>query len=631
MATSDCDYIIVGSGAGGGPLAANLARAGFNVLLLEAGGDPCAENETGRLTYQVPIFHAMATEYPACEWDYFVRHYADEARQKQDTKYVEAEKGIWYPRVGALGGCTAHHAMITVLPSDNDWNGIAEITGDSSWRAERMHGYFRKMENCTYVPRPGTLAYMLQGIGSALAGLFKGDTNWSDFAHGHGFGGWLTTSEADRKLALRDPQIIEVVLKAVKESLKEHVGDALARAATVLDPNDSRNVARNPEGLAATPLSIDNGRRHGPRELILQAKNDARGRLTIQRHALATKILFDGTRAIGVEYLDGPHLYKADPAARAAGAPPAGAAPRRQVRAAKEVIVAAGAFNSPQLLKLSGVGPQAELKKFNINVVADLPGVGENLQDRYEVGIISKFKRDFRLLSGGTFALPQPGVPDPAFDEWKHGKGLYASNGSIIGIIKRSKPSRKDPDLYIFGLPGFFKGYVPGYSKQIERNHNLFTWAILKAHTNNRGGRVLLRSDQPTDWPDINFRYFAEGTDTSGEDLDSIVAGVEFVRDMNARPGGEIESEMLPGKDVTGPKLREFIQNEAWGHHASCTNKIGAENDPLAVLDSRFRVRKTQGLRVVDASVFPRIPGHFIVTPVYMISEKAADVIKQDA
>ena len=94
---------------------------------------------------------------------------------------------------------------------------------------------------------------------------------------------------------------------------------------------------------------------------------------------------------------------------------------------------------------------------------------------------------------------------------------------------------------------------------------------------------------------------------------------------------GLITAEQLPGADKTGNALREFIQNEAWGHHASCTNKIGADDDPMAVLDSRFRVRKTQGLRVVDASVFPRIPGYFIVSAVYMISEKASDAILADA
>ena len=92
-----------------------------------------------------------------------------------------------------------------------------------------------------------------------------------------------------------------------------------------------------------------------------------------------------------------------------------------------------------------------------------------------------------------------------------------------------------------------------------------------------------------------------------------------------------IVSEEVPGSSWTGDALRDFIQNEAWGHHASCSNKIGADSDPMSVLDSRFRVRQTEGLRVVDASVFPRLPGYFIVSAVYMISEKALDVILEDA
>ncbi len=125
---------------------------------------------------------------------------------------------------------------------------------------------------------------------------------------------------------------------------------------------------------------------------------------------------------------------------------------------------------------------------FGIPVVVDLPGVGRNLQDRYEVGVVSEYQRDFALLSGATFALPVPGVYDQDFVEWQSsGTGIYASNGSIIGIIKRSQKSLPDPDLYIFGLPGFFKGYQPGYSQKFEQYRNLFTWAILKARTSNTG------------------------------------------------------------------------------------------------------------------------------------------------
>ena len=112
------------------------------------------------------------------------------------------------------------------------------------------------------------------------------------------------------------------------------------------------------------------------------------------------------------------------------------------------------------------------------------------------------------------------------------------------------------------------------------------------------------------------------------------MSGVKFVRGMNRRLAelGIIRQEELPGPGHdSDDQLREFIRNEAWGHHASCTNKIGAASDPMAVLDSRFRVRGTEALRVVDASVFPKIPGYFIVTAIYMASEKASDVVMEDA
>jgi choline dehydrogenase len=435
---------------------------------------------------------------------------------------------------------------------------------------------------------------------------------------------------------LKDKAILKLLFKAIKLALRTGLEHPFLALLTRLDPNDSRSGIDMREGLAFTPLAVANGKRNGPRELLLKTA-EKHPNLTIWKHCLATKILFEAPqapelfpKAIGVEFYQGKHLYEADPAARKSGSGSAPAEPT-QVRVSREVILAAGAFNSPQLLKLSGVGPEKELRDLGINVIANLPGVGENLQDRYEVGVIGEFDKPFKLLDGATFALPVQGTPpDPSFLLWKKGQGLYTSNGSLIGILKRSEKTRLEPDLYIFGLPGFFRGYVPGYSQLFERYRTRFTWAVLKAYTNNRAGRVTLKSKDPTKWPRIEFHYFSEGSDTRGTDLDAVVDGVQFVREMNKSLGSV--KEICPGPQYDTPRrLRDFIQNEAWGHHASCTNKIGADDDPMAVLDSRFRVRKTQALRVVDASVFPKIPGYFIVTAIYMISEKAADVIIEDA
>ncbi|MDQ2948103.1 MAG: FAD-dependent oxidoreductase, partial [Acidobacteriota bacterium] len=387
----DFDYIIIGSGAGGGPLAANLAKSGFKVLLLEAGDDSCSSGDTGRLMYEVPIFHGLSTEYQGCSWDFFVRHYSDDIQQERDSKFVPEKGGVWYPRAGTLGGCTAHNAMITVIPQDRDWNHIADLTGDTSWRADRMRGYFERLENCTYVPRPGSLEADAETILSSIAEIFKGREEWRDQGHGHGFTGWLTTSETDPKLALKDPEIVGALLNGVKEALKDQIGNPFLRTETRFDPNDSRNSAHSPEGLAFTPLAVARGKRNGPREYLMKVRKQFPNNLTVQLNSLATRILFEGARAVGVEILEGHHLYKADPQATGDIA----SARKRQITASREVILCGGAYNSPQLLMLSGVGPRAHLEQFGIPVVVDLPGVGANLQDRYEIGVASQFARSF--------------------------------------------------------------------------------------------------------------------------------------------------------------------------------------------------------------------------------------------
>jgi choline dehydrogenase len=248
------------------------------------------------------------------------------------------------------------------------------------------------------------------------------------------------------------------------------------------------------------------------------------------------------------------------------------------------------------------------------------------------VGVVSEMSRDFVLLGQNTFAPPVGATPERAWREWQEGRGLYTSNGVVIGISLRSSRQQPDPDLFVFGLPGHFRGYYPGYSKDLLNKRNRFTWAVLKAHTSNRGGRVTLHSADPRATPEIVFHYFEEGTDRAGEDLEAVVEGVLFARSIMKAAGPLVRSELVPGANVrTREQLREFIRNEAWGHHASCSNRMGPRTDPYAVVDSRFRVHGVRGLRVVDASIFPRIPGFFIVTAVYMISEKASDVLLRDA
>ncbi len=629
---ADYDYIVVGSGAGGGPLAAGLARRGFRVLVIEAGGWDAPE------TTQVPAFHPHASEDPAISWEFFVKHYAQPPQP--DSKWDAAGGGIFYPRAATVGGCTMHNAMITLCGPGGDWDAIARLTGDRSWRGARMRRYFERLEHCAYAGPPDASRWSVLGWLARLLGLPMARNPGR-----HGFAGWLTTTVADPAMACEDPELVAQMVAAFAAAQAADLVDIPKILASVLanrllaqfDPNDWRTMAHGAEGLRLIPMAVRDGRRTGPRDYLQAVQRQHPDRLTIQTETLVTQILFDRAPgapgapvAVGVRCLRGRQLYRAHPVPNPA---PAG---ETEITCRREVILCGGAYNTPQLLKLSGVGPADELRRFAIPVRVPLPGVGSNLQDRYEVSIVSEMARSFPLLRGLNLGEPRPGrPPDPALAEWRaHGTGLYATNAAMLGILKKSRPDLANPDLFMFALPGFFRGYYRGYSRDIATQHNRLTWGILLAGTHNRAGEVRLRSADPRDVPEINFHYFQEGTDNRQEDLAAMVEGVKFVRDINRRAAelGVIKRELWPASGVGGDQaIREFVAREAWGHHASCTCPIGADGDPQAVLDSRFRVRGVERLRVVDASVFPRIPGIFIVTNIYMISEKAVEVIAEDA
>ncbi len=589
----DFDYIVIGSGAGGGPVAARLAEAGYKVGLIEAGQAPEQD------WYNVPVFHAFASEHPDISWEFFPRHYGDEQRSKRDPKYDPDKGGVFYPRAGTLGGCTQHHAMITVVPHNSDWQFIADLTGDASWAPDKMRKYFEDIERCEYVTDPVQQA-----------------------ASRHGSKGWLTTTGFDLTLGLGDPAVVQTVFDAILAAWKEGVGGVLPRLPQ--DPNDWRHPKF--EGVAFAPLATLKGRRAGTRELINSVRAKWPQKLVIRQSNLAAKILFDERkRAIGVECWEGQHLYDADPKASSTNTYEI-----RKYYCSREVILAGGAFNSPQLLMLSGIGAAAHLQQFGIPVIADRPGVGTNLQDRYEIGVVSEMKQDWKILKNATFAPPLPNqAGDPCYVDWQNGRGVYTTNGALLAVIKKSSPDRSDPDLFMFAVAGKFHGYFRGYSKETERTKNFLTWLVLKAHTENTG-YVRLASSDPRQRPEINFRYFDEPV-TAKRDLDAVVEGVRFVRRIS-KHNTAIKKEVIPGSEkASDDQVREFVRDNAWGHHASCSNPMGRASDPNAVVDSNFRVIGVENLRVVDASVFPRIPGFFIVTPIYMIAEKAADVILADA
>ncbi|RDA88383.1 hypothetical protein CP532_5553 [Ophiocordyceps camponoti-leonardi (nom. inval.)] len=619
---SGYEYIVVGAGAGGGPLAARLAMAGRRTLLLEAGTDQDDNTNT-----TVPAYSARASEDRALSWDFFVRHYADERQQARDPKttYRTADGGLYtgarpppgavmlgtlYPRAAALGGCTVHNALIAVTPHRSDWDGIATLTGDSSWTSGHMRGYFRRLKR----EKP-----LLPPLLPPQPAIVDG-------------GGWMPIEQASLTNLLPDPQSLSVVFGGVF-AMGNRTGIAPSLISVLGgDPNEDSERRDRDGGYYQTPLSSSGGRRVSSRDFVV-AVRDARNvdgsrrfPLDVRTNCHVSRLLFSTSegdkapRATGVEFLDGPHLYRASPLSGGSGT-------RGSATASREVIVAAGAFNSPQLLKLSGVGPADELSRFNIPIIHDSPGVGANLQDHYEVALQGVAPADFTVLRDCTFADKE--AEDACLRRWNKplaltgDRGPYSSNGVFASMMLRTVGA-SEHDIYAFGGPVDFTGYYPGYSVDVVARRDVWSWIVLKGHPRNAAGSVTLRSADPLDVPDIVFNSFADGAE---QDLRAIREGISVARDAFRRQLVRMR-EKMPGSEVqSDAALNSYIKDTVWGHHAASTCAIGPDGDPMAVLDSRFRVRGVRGLRVVDASVFPRIPGTFPAMSTYMVAEKAADVI----
>ena len=280
-----------------------------------------------------------------------------------------------------------HNAGIMEMPTDDYWNYIADLTGDQSWRARNIRRIFQDIENCHYEPN-----------GTA----------------GHGFSGWLDSSQGDTSW-LSSSADGAAVLRSIAESVNRRAGrsgetvpDSTLETLLKRDINAANLSSTDPLGIFSLVTHTNTtGRRVSPSKYVRDTLNDPAGYpLKLELNAFLTGIEWDPLVSgdelpvvMGVNFVSGESVYKADPRNDPSKTPR-----KRHVYVTKEVIIAGGAFNSPQILKTSGVGPADELKKFNITLVADLPGVGRNLGDNYEGAVLSLANKAAGNL-GGSYAV----------------------------------------------------------------------------------------------------------------------------------------------------------------------------------------------------------------------------------
>jgi choline dehydrogenase len=356
--------------------------------------------------------------------------------------------------------------------------------------------------------------------------------------------------------------------------------------------NDDFNGAEQ-EGVGQYQVTQRRGRRWSAADAYLHPA-ERRANLTVRTHAFTTRVLVENGRATGVEY-------------RCKGE-------RFTVRAAREVVLAGGAVNSPQLLMLSGIGPAGHLREVGVDVVHDLPGVGAGLQDHPLVPVI------WNVRSGRSlFRAESPS----GYAQWFGARrGPLSSNLAEAGLFTRSAADLSAPDLQFHFLPVKFWRQA-----EVDPDVDAFTAATVLVHVHSRGS-VRLRSADPTWAPAIDAGYL-----TDERDLDALVAGVEKAREIAAAGplAAVLAEEWSPGGTVrTRDELRRSVRETLESlYHPVSSCRMGPDDgsDELAVVDPQLRVRGVEGLRVVDASVMPTLVRGNTNAPTIMIAERAADLI----
>jgi choline dehydrogenase len=533
MATSSrYDFVIVGGGSAGSVLANRLsADPGNRVLVLEAG----RPDYPWDLFIHMPAALSFPIGSPFYDWRY-----------RSEPEPCLGGRRVYHARGKVLGGSSSINGMIFQRGNPLDYERWAADPGMGAWDHAHCLPYFKRMETCL----------------AADAG---------DPYRGH-----------DGPLVLERGPAASPLFGAFFEAVQQ-AGYRLT---------DDVNGYRQ-EGFAPFDRNLHKGRRLSASRAYLRPVRGRRN-LEVATRALVTRVLFEGTRAVGVEYT------------RGRGAP-------RQVRGG-EVILCGGAVNSPQTLQLSGVGDAGELRALGIEVVADLPGVGENLQDHLEVYI--------------QHACGQPVSVSPYLRYrhrpwvgllWLLGKGPGATNHFEAGGFVRSNPEVAYPNLMLHFLPIAIRydGSKPtdGHGYQVH---------IGPMYSDARGTVKLWRAD-PRAHPALRFNYLS-----TDQDRREWVEAVRVARDILGQPAFAPYNlgEVAPGPEVrTDREVLDWVARDAeTALHPCGTCRMGT--GPRSVVDpATMRVHGLEGLRVVDASVFPYVTNGNIYAPVMMVAEKAADLI----
>ena len=409
---------------------------------------------------------------------------------------------------------------------------------------------------------------------------------------------------------------------SILEAQVSLLGQDPSKLTTMLgtDPNHLNPQRDQLQGIFGVPFHKKaNGDRFSSRDYVMETINEVningsrKHPLTLLENALATRVLFSNAttcgkpQATGIEILRGMSMYKADPRYKSNNK-----GTWIQARARKEVILSGGSFNSPQLLMLSGIGPAEELKKFNISVLVDLPGVGRNLMDNQEMPIVG-----------------QP----------KTGESPQSGQGSEGGVLLKTKHAVYDErDMFLIQGLRVLRGFWPDNHTNLALPVDTGKYGIsmVKMHPQNHQGTIKLKSADPQDPPDIIFNLYAEGNEIDMGAMKDTIAWARKVFANTKAPAGPVTALEPPcpnGSYADGScdADEDWIIAQTFGHHPTGTCALGGNNDKMAVVDSRFRVRGVSGLRIVDASIYPRPPGAFPVVATFMISEKASDIVLEDA